>query len=147
MISLKENRSDHSQNSSVLGGYISRLYPTDGPCRVTRRIEIIANRFTCDPDVNTLKRGHPVVLVLRSIDVTHGLKIDEMNVRSEDIKKGKETEIQFTPGETGHYVGRCAFLRETSWIDDIANRRSSMRLTLTILRNVGKAGVQKQREC
>lgn len=73
-----------------------------------RRIEIIAKRFTYDPDVISLKRGQPVVLVLRSNDVTHGLKIAEMNVLSENIKKGKETKIQFTPEETGHYVGRCA---------------------------------------
>lgn len=73
-----------------------------------RRIEIIAKRFTYDPDVITLKKGQPVVLVLGSIDVTHGLKIAEMNVLLENIKKGKKTEIQFTPEETGHYVGRCA---------------------------------------
>ena len=73
-----------------------------------RRVEIIAKRFTYDPDVITLKKGHPVVLVLRSIDVTHGLKIAEMNVLLENIKKGEKTEVQFTPEETGHYEGRCA---------------------------------------
>lgn len=72
-----------------------------------RRIEIIAQRFTYNPDTITLKKGEPVVLVLRSIDVTHGLKVPELNIKSE-IKKGKETEIQFTPTEIGHYVGKCA---------------------------------------
>jgi len=79
-----------------------------GHAESPRRIEIIAKRFTYDPEVITLKKGQPVVLVLRSTDVTHGLKISEMNVLSENIKKGKKTEIQFTPEETGHYVGRCA---------------------------------------
>jgi len=56
----------------------------------------------------TLKKGQPVVLVMRSSDVAHGLKVDELNIKSDEIKKGKETLIQLTPNETGHYVGQCA---------------------------------------
>ena len=73
-----------------------------------RRIEIIAKRFTYDPDVITLKQGEPVVLVMHSIDVTHGIKVDELSLKSDDIEKGKETEIRFTPEKTGHYIGKCA---------------------------------------
>jgi cytochrome c oxidase subunit II len=79
-----------------------------GGAESPRRIEIIAKRFTYEPDAITLKRGEPVVLVLHSIDVTHGLKIDALNVKSDDIKKGKDTELRFTPEKTGHYVGQCA---------------------------------------
>jgi cytochrome c oxidase subunit II len=74
----------------------------------SRRIEIIAKRFTYDPDVITLKKGEPVVLVLHSIDVTHGLKVDGLSIKSGDIKKDQETEIQFTPQQTGHFIGQCA---------------------------------------
>ena len=70
-----------------------------------RRIEITAKKFTYDPDVITLKKGEPVVLVLRSIDVTHGLKVDGLNVKSGDVKKDKETEIHLTPQQTGHFIG------------------------------------------
>jgi len=73
-----------------------------------RRIDIIAKRFTYEPDVITLKRGEPVVLVMHSIDVTHGIKVDELNLKSEEIKKGKDTEIRFTPEKAGHYIGKCA---------------------------------------
>ena len=73
-----------------------------------RRIEIVAKRFTYDPATITLKQGETVVLVLHSIDVTHGLKIDAFNVKSDDIKSGKETELRFTPQQTGHFVGKCA---------------------------------------
>jgi cytochrome c oxidase subunit 2 len=73
-----------------------------------RRIEIVAKRFTYDPDVITLKKGEPVVLVMRSSDVTHGLKVEELNLESEDIKKGGQSEIRFTPEKTGHYIGKCA---------------------------------------
>ena len=66
-----------------------------------QRIEIIAKRFTYDPDVNTLKRGQPVVLVIHSIDVTHGLKVDEWNIKSDEIRKDKDTEIQFYSRRSG----------------------------------------------
>jgi cytochrome c oxidase subunit 2 len=79
-----------------------------GRAQSPRRIDVIAKRFTYDPGVITLKRGEPVVLVLHSVDVTHGLKIADFNVNSEDIKKGKDTELQFSPQQTGHYVGQCA---------------------------------------
>ena len=73
-----------------------------------RRIEITAKRFSYEPDVITLKKGEPVVLVMRSSDVTHGIKVDELNLKSEDIKKGKDTEIRFTPQIAGHFTGKCA---------------------------------------
>ena len=78
-----------------------------GHAETPKRIEIIATRFTYNPNVITLKKGEPVVLVLRSTDVTHGLKVAELQIKSE-IKKGKDTEIQITPPETGHFVGKCA---------------------------------------
>jgi cytochrome c oxidase subunit II len=79
-----------------------------GRAQSPRRIEIIAKRFTYEPDTITLKKGEPVVLVLRSIDVAHGLKVEGLSIKSDDIKKGKDTEVQFTPQETGHFVGKCA---------------------------------------
>ena len=79
-----------------------------GHAETPRRIEIIAKRFTYDPEVITLKQGEPVVLVMHSIDVTHGIKVDELNLKSDDVEKGKETEIRFTPEKTGHYIGKCA---------------------------------------
>jgi cytochrome c oxidase subunit 2 len=79
-----------------------------GYAETPRRIEIIAKRFTYDPDVITLKKGEPVVLVMHSVDVTHGIKVDELNLKSDDVEKGKQTEIRFTPEKTGHYIGKCA---------------------------------------
>jgi len=79
-----------------------------GHAESPRRIEITARRFSYNPSTITVKKNEPVVLVLRSTDVTHGLKIEEFQVQSEEIKKGKDTEIRFTPEESGHYVGKCA---------------------------------------
>jgi cytochrome c oxidase subunit 2 len=72
-----------------------------------RRIEITAEKSKYTPNAITLKKGEPAVLVLRSIDVTHGLKVPEWKIKTE-IKKDKDTEINITPTETGHFVGKCS---------------------------------------
>jgi cytochrome c oxidase subunit II len=78
-----------------------------GHAESPKRIEITAGRFSYSPASITLKKKEPVILVLRSTDVTHGLKVSELQIKSE-IKKGRETEIRITPEESGHYVGKCA---------------------------------------
>jgi cytochrome c oxidase subunit 2 len=75
----------------------------DGP----RKIEIVAKRFTYTPSEITLKKGEPVVLVIRSEDVTHGLKFKELNLQTE-IGKGAISELPFTPTQTGDFVGHCS---------------------------------------
>jgi cytochrome c oxidase subunit 2 len=79
-----------------------------GHAQSPRRVEIIAKRFTYEPDTITLKKGEPVVLVVHSIDVTHGIKIEGFNIKSDDIKKDKKTEVRFIPQQTGHFEGRCS---------------------------------------
>src|SRR3984885_9424656 len=72
-----------------------------------RRILITAKRFAFDPGEITLKKGQPVVLVLKSSDVGHGIRIRELNV---DVKvsKGGTAEAHFTPDKTGDFVGHCS---------------------------------------
>jgi cytochrome c oxidase subunit 2 len=72
-----------------------------------RRIEITAKRFSFDPGEITLKKGQAVVLVLKSADVGHGLRIRELNV---DIKlsAGGTAEAHFTPQKTGDFTGHCS---------------------------------------
>lgn len=72
-----------------------------------QRIEITAKRFQFEPGEITLKNGQPVVLVLKSADVGHGIRIRELNV---DLKVGKggSAEVQFTPDKTGDFVGHCS---------------------------------------
>jgi cytochrome c oxidase subunit II len=72
-----------------------------------RRIKIMVARFSYTPDELQLKKDEPVVLVLRSVDVTHGLAVPELHIKTE-IKKGKETEVPLTPKITGQFVGKCA---------------------------------------
>jgi cytochrome c oxidase subunit 2 len=73
-----------------------------------RRIEISAKKFSYSPNEITLKKDEPVVLVFRSEDETHGFKLSEMNIKSDEIKKGKDSEVSFTPTQVGRFVGKCA---------------------------------------
>jgi cytochrome c oxidase subunit 2 len=72
-----------------------------------RRIEVTAKRFTFTPAEITLKKGEPVVIVLRSEDVAHGLKVTELNLQT-DIGKGATSEITVTPVQAGDFVGHCS---------------------------------------
>jgi cytochrome c oxidase subunit 2 len=73
----------------------------------SQRIEIAAKRFAFEPGEITLKKGQPVVLVLKSADVSHGIRVRELNV---DVKvaKGGKGEMHFTPDKTGEFVGHCS---------------------------------------
>lgn len=72
-----------------------------------RRIEITAMRFNFMPGELTLKKGEPVILVLKSEDVTHGFRIKELGI---DMKaaKGQTSEFSFTPDQAGDFVGHCS---------------------------------------
>lgn len=72
-----------------------------------RRIEVVAKHFTFEPASIELQKGVPVILVLKSVDVAHGIRFRELNV---DVKapKGGSGEVQFTPEKTGDFVGHCS---------------------------------------
>jgi cytochrome c oxidase subunit 2 len=72
-----------------------------------RRIEVTAKRFEFAPNDITLKKGEPVVLVLKSADVAHGIRIKELGI---DIKvgKGQTSELALTPDKAGTFVGHCS---------------------------------------
>ncbi len=72
----------------------------------TRTIEITAKRSTYTPDEITLKKGQPVVLVIKSVDVAHGLRIRDLNV-SVKVRAHGTAEVRFTPDKTGDFVGHC----------------------------------------
>jgi cytochrome c oxidase subunit II len=73
----------------------------------SRRIEVSVKRFAYTPGEITLKKGEPVVLVLTTEDVAHGLKFKELNL-STKIDKGKPAELAFTPDKVGDFVGHCS---------------------------------------
>lgn len=72
-----------------------------------RRIEVTARRSAFEPALITLKKGEPVVLILKSADVPHGLRIHELKIDI-TVGKGATAEARFTPGATGEFVGHCS---------------------------------------
>jgi cytochrome c oxidase subunit II len=72
-----------------------------------QRIEVTASKFSFSPGEVTVKKDQPVVLVLKSTDVAHGLKISELHVNV-TVKAGGTAEVQFTPSQTGDFTGRCS---------------------------------------
>jgi cytochrome c oxidase subunit 2 len=72
-----------------------------------RRVEIVAKRFEFSPSEITLKKGDPVILVLTSKDVQHGLKLDAFN-QIVIAKKGESSQVEFTPAEAGTFAAQCA---------------------------------------
>ena len=59
----------------------------------TKHIEIVASRFSFAPNEITVKKGEQVTLSVKSTDVTHGLVIEELGVRTTQIKKGQPEDI------------------------------------------------------
>ena len=72
-----------------------------------RKIEIDAKRFAYSQTDITLKKGEAVILVLKSEDVAHGLRIRELNVNLK-TKAGGTAEVTLTPDRVGEFVGHCS---------------------------------------
>ncbi len=72
-----------------------------------KTISITASRFNFEPKEITVKKGEAVTLVIQSKDVSHGLVIDDLGVRTE-IKKGQAASVTFTPETVGTFEGKCA---------------------------------------
>lgn len=88
-----------------------------------QQIEIVAKRFEFIPSAITLKEGVPVVLVLTSDDVSHGLKFKELGLNIK-AKKGTTSKVTFTPEKTGTFVGECSVF--------CGSGHGSMKLTLHV---------------
>ena len=83
------------------------LFASATPAQSTpRRIQVTAKRFEFTPGEITLKKGVPVVLVLTSADVPHGIRFKELGIEAK-IAKGQVRELAFTPDKTGTFVGHC----------------------------------------
>lgn len=71
------------------------------------RIAIVAKRYAFQPAEITVHKGQPVTLELTSADVTHGLAVKELNIKTE-IKKEKTADVTFTPETVGTFIGKCS---------------------------------------
>jgi len=72
-----------------------------------RQIQVTAKRFEFNPAEIVLKRGEPVVLVLKSVDVSHGIRFKELGIETK-VAKGQTSEVAFTPDKPGTFVSHCS---------------------------------------
>ena len=72
-----------------------------------QRIEVTAKRFSYEPETITLRKGEPVELMLKSVDVPHGLKFRELGIEVK-ASRNKTGDVEFTPQKTGDFVGHCS---------------------------------------
>jgi cytochrome c oxidase subunit 2 len=91
----------------LFSGLAALLGPAVAEPPGPQRIEVTAKRFAFQPAEITVKKGQPVDLAITSADVTHGLRLRELNLDVK-IKKGATTEARFTPEKTGNFVGHCS---------------------------------------
>jgi cytochrome c oxidase subunit 2 len=93
----------------LVAAFTAVFIPSAAPKAQTapHRIEVTAKRFSYEPAEVTVKKGEPVTLIIKSMDVAHGLKIRELNVNA-TVKNGGSAELNFTPDQTGDFVGHCS---------------------------------------
>ncbi len=72
-----------------------------------RTIEITASRFSFEPSEISLKKGEEVTLVIHSKDVSHGLVVEGLGIRTE-VEKGKSVDVKVNPSAAGTFDGKCA---------------------------------------
>jgi len=93
---------------AVLAGYaVARTNRAPNTSHNPQTVAIRASRFAFEPSEITVKKGTPVKVVIQSEDVSHGLVIEDLGIRTE-VKKGQTATITFTPEATGTFEGKCA---------------------------------------
>jgi heme/copper-type cytochrome/quinol oxidase subunit 2 len=73
---------------------------------VTKTIEISCTKSLFTPNVVQVKKGEPVVLILKSKDVTHGFAIDEYNIAKE-VPPGRPVTVEFVADRAGEFAFYC----------------------------------------
>ena len=71
-----------------------------------RVVPIKVKRFEYVPKEVTLKKGVPVVLELKSVDVPHGFSLPDLGVRA-DVLPGQTARVRIVPKQTGRFVFHC----------------------------------------
>ena len=69
-------------------------------------IRITARKFNYTPAELRLKKGAPVILEFKTLDVVMGFNLPDFNVRA-DIVPDKVTRLRFVPDKTGTFVFLC----------------------------------------
>jgi cytochrome c oxidase subunit II len=79
---------------------------TEGIPAAQTEIKVVAKRFRFEPAQITVRKGSRVRLVVTSIDVDHGIAINEFGIEKR-VKKGATEIIEFSPNKAGKFVISC----------------------------------------
>jgi cytochrome c oxidase subunit 2 len=71
-------------------------------------VEVEGGSFYYKPNEIRVRKGQPVKITLNSVDAMHDLVIDELDVKTEIVKSGESTEVEFTPNEVGDFEFYCS---------------------------------------
>ncbi len=82
------------------------VLPAQPVAQAAREIELLAQRFRFTPSGITLRVGEPVVLLIGSLDFTHGFHIPDLDVRA-DLVPGRITRVAITPKLAGVLAFAC----------------------------------------
>ena len=74
-----------------------------------QRIDMKASKFAFSPSSLRVKAGVPVELHIVRTDGTHGIAIPALNIK-EQLDRGKEVVVNFTPAQAGKYPFRCSVM-------------------------------------
>ena len=75
--------------------------------RNTVEIELIAKQWEFQPDTITVNKEDLVKISIKSIDVTHGIKLNDFNI-NEKLEPGKTVNIEFIADKSGEFSFFCS---------------------------------------
>jgi plastocyanin len=86
-------------------------------------ITVEGANFSFTPNTITVKKGAKAKIVFKNIEGFHDFVIDELNVRTTQLKAGAEEVVEFTPTEVGQFEFYCSVGK---------HREMGMKGTLTV---------------
>ena len=98
------NRFPH--RTLALLALLAAAFPAALRAQEPKVIEITAKRFQFTPSEVALRKDEPVVLRLRSEDVTHGFYMKKLGIDAV-IEPGKIVDVPLTPHQAGRFVTIC----------------------------------------
>lgn len=86
-------------------------------------ITVEGANFSFTPNTITVKKGEKVKIIFKNVEGFHDFVIDELNVRTTQLKAGAEEVVEFTPTEVGQFEFYCSVGK---------HRQMGMKGTLTV---------------
>ena len=72
-----------------------------------KSFNIVAKKWTFDPELIIVDRGDTVILHITSIDVSHGFKLPVFGVY-ENLEPGETIDVEFIPDKMGEFLYSCS---------------------------------------